>query len=287
MGSQQIIHVPGVANFRDIGGFSAQFGYHVRRGLIYRSGCLEGLTEDGKTILESLGIKDVFDLRRVEEISEHAVQNSVYETWLYSPDGPTRHIFPIFRDDNGSPSDLARMLRLKEYASNSTEVSSSGKLRQQTLIMQGFVKIYRSMLLNSGEVLAKILGHFCMDYPSPILVNCTAGKDRTGVVVMALLLLAGCSAQDVAKDYHLSEEGLGVDWMTEAIERMHQKPPFVGEERKMVGAREEVMIDVVTMVEQDWGGIESFLYQIAHLERTVIETSQMALKEKTEIEDGY
>ena len=147
------------------------------------------------------------------------------------------------------------------------------------------------MLLNSGEVLAEILDHLCMDFPAPILVNCTAGKDRTGVIIMALLLLAGCSAQDVAKDYHLSEEGLGVDWMTEAIERMHQKPPFVGEERKIVervvGAREEVMMDVVAMVEQDWGGIENFLHQVAHVERKVIEKSQMALIEELEMEDDY
>ena len=134
LGRQQIISIPGVANFRDIGGYPLQFENHVRRRLIYRSGCLEGLTEDGKTQLESLGVKKIFDLRRIEEISEHTVQNSVYRAWLSPPDGPTRHILPIFRDDNGSPSDLARMLRLKEYASNSTEVSTFSKVRQQLLI---------------------------------------------------------------------------------------------------------------------------------------------------------
>ena len=75
--------------------------------------------------MEQLGIQKVFDLRRIEEIREHAVRDSVYEAWLDSPEGPERRIVPIFRGDNGAPSDLARMLRLKEYASNSTEVSCS------------------------------------------------------------------------------------------------------------------------------------------------------------------
>ena len=107
---------------------------------------------------------------------------------------------------------------------------------------------------------------------------------------MALLLLAGCSAQDVARDYHLSEEGLGVDWMTETIERMHQKPPFVGEERKIVervvGAKEAVMLDVVAMVEQQWGGIEKFLYQKARIESKIIKRSQRVLGGATEIKAG-
>lgn len=154
-------------------------------------------------------------------------------------------------------------------------------MQDHELTCQGFVKIYRTMLLNSGEALGAILSHLSKPHPSPILINCTAGKDRTGVIVMALLLLAGCSAQDIAKDYHLSEEGLGVDWMEEAIERMNQMPPFIGKDRRVVervvGARTEVMLSVVAMVEEELGGIEKFLREKLKIADRAIQRSRRAL----------
>ena len=38
-----------------------------------------------------------------------------------------------------------------------------------------------------------------------LLFHCTAGKDRTGVVAMLMLKLAGVSDDDVIRDYHATE----------------------------------------------------------------------------------
>lgn len=124
LGHKQIIRIPGVGNFRDIGGFSTCLGSRVRRHLVFRSGCPGGLSEEGKRSLQKLGIKEIYDLRRVKEVKSHMAENSVYEAWLSSVNGPYRSIIPIFRDEDGSPGNLARMLRLNQYASSSTEVRS-------------------------------------------------------------------------------------------------------------------------------------------------------------------
>ena len=100
----------------------------------------------------------------------------------------------------------------------------------------------------------------------PILIHCTAGKDRTGVLVMILQLLAGCSAETVAEEYRLSEQGLGESWKAEAVGRLLRHPAFEESDSndvlRMVGAREEVMKAVVKMVERSWGGIEAFLHEV-------------------------
>lgn len=121
-----------------------------------------------------------------------------------------------------------------------------------------------------------------MGTPSPLLINCTAGKDRTGIIVMVLMLLAGCSTRDIAREYHLSEEGLGIQWKTEVMGRLMKTPPFIGKDamvmQRAVGARAEVMTDVVGMVEKDWGGIENFLRQELHIPEEVLRKSKQALR---------
>ena len=39
----------------------------------------------------------------------------------------------------------------------------------------------------------------------PILLNCSHGKDRTGLITAVVLRALGCSADDIADDYHISE----------------------------------------------------------------------------------
>jgi len=78
--------------------------------------------------------------------------------------------------------------------------------------------------MNAGPAITAILSQLCT--PTRILVNCTAGKDRTGVVIMVLLLLAGCSTETVATEYHLTEEGLGDSWKAEAVARLLKHPTF-------------------------------------------------------------
>lgn len=99
---------------------------------------------------------------------------------------------------------------------------------------------------------------------------------------MVLMLLAGASAKDVAKEYHRSEEGLGPDWKTRTTERMLMDPSFAGHDRRavdrLVGAREEVMMDVVALIEKEWGGIEGFVRKEMQISDCVLYKSKRALR---------
>lgn len=49
--------------------------------------------------------------------------------------------------------------------------------------------------------------------PLPTLVHCTSGKDRTGVVVAALLKIIGVSDEIIVQEYMLSEGEVKEEWI--------------------------------------------------------------------------
>jgi hypothetical protein len=64
------VYVSGTFNTRDVGLVPTASGQpsELRPGFVYRSGGLNRLTDDGKSLLaQKLGIKKIFDLRSVEE----------------------------------------------------------------------------------------------------------------------------------------------------------------------------------------------------------------------------
>src|SRR5689334_21135875 len=64
---KRIIDVPGAINLRDFGGYETSDGRRVRSGMLFRSGMLAGLTEEGQSALRALKIALICDLRRDEE----------------------------------------------------------------------------------------------------------------------------------------------------------------------------------------------------------------------------
>lgn len=52
----------------------------------------------------------------------------------------------------------------------------------------------------------------------PVLVHCTSGKDRTGVVVAALLLIAGIDRETIVEEYLLSDGDVEREWINMALD---------------------------------------------------------------------
>lgn len=67
--------------------------------------------------------------------------------------------------------------------------------------------IYETLLRTRGSRLAEAVAVIA-DARGGVLVHCTAGKDRTGLVVALARLAAGASVSDVVKDYVPSGEAI-------------------------------------------------------------------------------
>ena len=52
-----------------------------------------------------------------------------------------------------------------------------------------------------------------------VMINCTAGKDRTGVVCAVLLGLCGVSEDDIVRDYMKTSWSIDIDELRETINR--------------------------------------------------------------------
>lgn len=57
-----------------------------------------------------------------------------------------------------------------------------------------------------------------LDYP--ILIHCLSGKDRTGIVIAALLLVLGIDKETIIQEYLLSEGEVQREWIVLALEGM-------------------------------------------------------------------
>lgn len=158
--------VSGALNFRDVGGLRAGAAT-TRTGVLFRSGNLAGVGEDGRAALDALGIRRIVDLRDDAEVA-------------YEPS----------RLDGLDVETVRVPLFLGSAASFFVEdVSLSAMYR--LLVDTASAQIVSAMRAVLG-------GH-------PALVHCTVGKDRTGVTVALMLAAAGVDTDAVVADYARTE----------------------------------------------------------------------------------
>ncbi|WP_110182298.1 tyrosine-protein phosphatase [Nocardioides solisilvae] len=80
--------------------------------------------------------------------------------------------------------------------------------------------LYRHILETAADRVASAV-EIVVTRPAPALVHCTAGKDRTGIVVASLLLSAGVTREDVVADY--ARTGDNMDAVVQRISK-HANP---------------------------------------------------------------
>lgn len=94
-----------------------------------------------------------------------------------------------------------------------------------------------------------------------MLIHCTAGKDRTGVIVALILSLCGVPDDAVAHEYSLTDLGLR-ERKEEFISHLVQAAPLKGDRaaaERMVSSRRENMAATLAMIRQRWGGVEEYV----------------------------
>jgi len=186
MSYRRVLPLEGGSNFRDLGGYPAADGKEVKRGLLFRSGAMTGLTEKDVAYLEDFGFESVVDLRSDQELelypnhwAETAGLNYVHHEY--------------------SMMEMMKQAKAMEDGDRVVgEAESSSVPRGYSgmyLTMMDFLKpqltLYFDTLLN-GAV--------------PAVVNCSAGQDRTGVTSSLLLSVLGVDRELILEDYLLSTD---------------------------------------------------------------------------------
>lgn len=172
-------HVPlqTAHNFRDLGGYPTSDGGSTKWGLVYRSDALYSLTPEDWAVLEGRRVRHVIDLRSAQEWETRGrFRDDLFPATL--------HHFPVldipWADDDTPDLDSAYEFLLWAYP----EMVRKGGHR----------------LAAAVETIARV--------DEPVVFNCAAGKDRTGLVAMLVLASVGVPDDVVVADFELSNEGL-------------------------------------------------------------------------------
>lgn len=173
----------GIDNFRDVAGTTTAYTTRndgtMRAGVFYRSNALTPSAADLAT-LNTLGIKEVFDLRTASEIA------STPDTL---PSGASYQNIDIIGSatsgadiTNISVTSAAQAIEMMEQT-NRSFVSDAG-MRSQ------FATLFNELASADGAA----------------LFHCTAGKDRTGWTAAVLLSIAGVDSATIMSDYLATNE---------------------------------------------------------------------------------
>lgn len=159
----------GIENCRELGGYATKDGEQVKWHTFLRSSDMNGATEEDISFLEEYGVTTVIDLRNKEEAE--ASQNPLKERSFCN-----YHNLPLFTQpltDTTIPSDW----NMGEFY--------IGLLENSTTLKTIFETIYKAK-------------------EGAIVFHCMAGKDRTGVLAMLLLGLAGVEKKDIISNYEVT-----------------------------------------------------------------------------------
>jgi protein-tyrosine phosphatase len=169
------LDLEGCFNSRDLGGLLTVEGGRTAFGAVIRSDSLHRLTARGWSTLWDHGVRTVVDLRNADEYEADAAPRPRGLQTLPLPLALGRNSKPVSPWSNGG---------------------------------QGTPLYYPRFLEHFPQRTARVVGAVARAAPGGVAVHCVAGRDRTGLISLILLALAGVRTADIADDYELSEERL-------------------------------------------------------------------------------
>jgi protein tyrosine/serine phosphatase len=177
MNFDQPVALEGVENFRDFGAFSGALGA-VNKGRLYRSGHLGEATQADLAALGGLDLAGIVDLRRLSERKQ--APNRLPEAFA----GPVL----VCDDGDRRESPHVEFLRQGDLSDASVEAYLIGYYREAL-----FEPRHRDLFARAFALIAETGG--------PVLVHCTAGKDRTGMLAALIQRLLGAAPDEVMAGY--------------------------------------------------------------------------------------
>jgi protein-tyrosine phosphatase len=219
------LNLSGASNFRDLGGYPTKDWRTVRWRQIFRSNHLGHLTGDDAAIVRALGVKSAFDFRGTAERAEA----------LCGLPEITVHSLPV------EPTVVAA---LRAIAATGTPLSTN----HAADVMRDS---YRSYVQQNTPRYRTLFAHLLQD-SAPLVIHCTAGKDRTGFACALILHTLGVSEDVISEDYLLTN-------------RFYRRDPNSGSDlpddvKQVLGSVQTSFLGAAfEAIDADYGDLETYL----------------------------
>jgi len=229
----------GVRNFRDFGGYASSHGGQVRTGLLFRSGHYAEATEADIVAVEALGIGLQVDLRRPDE------RERMPGKWTGKD---------LITHDGGRETDAPHQ-RFLERVEASAEKADNWMNNYYEAAP--FKPHHMDMFSNWFKKLAA--------RDNAALVNCAAGKDRTGILCALTHHVLGVSEDDIVADYELTNIAARVDdriaeardYFNKLLDKNYDDDVY----RPFLGVRTRYLETALQTIRKDAGSIDAYLEQ--------------------------
>lgn len=224
-------------NFRDLGGLPAAGGV-TRTGVLFRSEGPRNFTPAQLATLQTMGFRSIVDLRSASE------REAAPHDWH---------------------SDDCRWLELDVNA----DLRVFGHDGRERLLLGPEPEIaIETMAATYREIVGALLPHWpalagaLLEGEVPMFLNCTAGKDRTGVAIALLLELAGVSRDAIQSDYQRSaifgDNLIGEGTLDAQLMQTFGFLPSRGQIDALIGVRAEYLEAVWDEVARGWGDVPAY-----------------------------
>jgi protein-tyrosine phosphatase len=218
------LKLAGASNFRDLGGYPGRGGRKVRWRQIFRSNHLGHVTAADIEVLRGLGLKNAFDFRGTEERAAA----------ICGVDGIVVHSLPI------EPTVVAA---LRARATIGVALSPADAVDVMRVS-------YRSYVRENTSSFRALFAHLLEDR-APLVIHCTAGKDRTGFACALILHALGVPDDLIAEDYLLTN-------------RFYRRDPSASSDlpddvRRVLGSVEASFLGAAfEAISDDYGDLENY-----------------------------
>ncbi|KAE8130831.1 protein-tyrosine phosphatase-like protein [Aspergillus pseudotamarii] len=266
-----------IINFRDVGrSINRLMGKKIlNEGVLFRSARLDDASErDKRRLTDELHIATVIDLRSTTEHQMATAKLHAEMGTSASPNNHTHHLFqlpPVRRQLislTGKAFERSLLWRLDWWNFFKVLALAASGYRNDAVIIvgeqvmspRGLIGLGLDTLDSSTAEMREIFELFASqrdggDRTYPVLVHCTQGKDRTGLVVLMLLLLTGVvSDEAMTADYVRSEPELVVE-----VEERMKEIRKLGLSEDYTKCPDGFTMEIKRHLQERYGGVEGYL----------------------------
>jgi protein-tyrosine phosphatase len=242
---ERVITLKGTMNTRDIGGYPTEQLRAIRPGQIIRSERLSRLTEGDFRKLEEIGVKTVIDLRTDEEVADAPT--------VWKGDHPPRiHHVPVVSADHDWFESQSRMMKRGWFSPEQS--------------LAHMVKGYQVFAEEGAESYEQVMDLVRDESNWPILIHCSAGKDRSGIAVALIMEAVGVDRDTIMEDYLFTNDIGRSQRKAELLARegtkYSRRGPSADAWYPIVGVQAEMLEAFYASVEATYGSMDAYLEEL-------------------------